>query len=155
MAGCVHPGFCQINWRARKLSLFLRMFFWWSRKRNEAWRGLQEKKNGSLKISSEIYCSELRGLEVVFIQDAGISEVVILKATLSVSLSHLVWTVHIFPSISLTCRFFSISSAPTVAWALVTLVTCRILLTDLHAFSLFAFNSFFLTHFFHIALDWS
>lgn len=44
--------------------------------------------------------------------DARISEVAILKAALPVSLSHLVWTVHISPSISLTCRFFSISSNP-------------------------------------------
>lgn len=137
-------GFCQINWRAREL----RILFWWNRKKNEAWRRLQKKKNWSLGISSQNYCTELRGLEVVFIQDAGLSEVVILKAALPMSLSHLAWTVHISPSISLTYRFFSISSAPTVAWALVTLVTCRILLTHFHAFRLSVFTSFFLTQFF-------
>lgn len=64
--------------------------------------------------------------------DAGLSAAASLKAELLVSLSHLVWTVHISPSIALTCRFFSIS---TLVRALVTLISGSSLLTHLlHAF---------------------
>lgn len=65
--------------------------------------------------------------------DAGIAEGVCLKAELLVSLSHLVWTVHISPRLALTCRFFSIS---TLAWAPVTLINCSYPPHTFHAFCL-------------------
>lgn len=133
LASWVHPGFCQINWGAKELRIFPRILFWCSRKRNEAWRGLQKKKNESLGISPENYCTKL-GIGGCVHSDAGISEVAILKSTLPVSLSHLTWTVHISPGISLTCRFFLHFLLPTIAWALVTLVICKIPLTHPYVF---------------------
>lgn len=94
------------------------------RERNEDRRGLQRKKNESLAISPKSYCREPRGSEIVLRR--GTSGVVSLKAELLVSLSHLVWTVHMSPRIALTCRFFSIS---TPVGALVPFISRGALLT--------------------------
>lgn len=103
MASWMHSGFYQINSGEGNWGHLLRYYS------GEHWRGQQKKKNESLEISSEDYCREPKGLGVMF-SDAGISENVMLKAALLVPLGHLAWTVHISPSISQSCRFFSMSS---------------------------------------------